>query len=450
MNEEELKALLAKADANYQAIKAKADLADVRMKDAEAKADGMAAKFESQKVEFEKQAAEHKTEMENLKNEIADVEVKFKGFGGPVDQKQQKEQLATAFKNAIGAFVKSAKTSDAQKDASAFKNFVNLHIKAALNLTTTAQGLESIDEVLSREIIERARESYPILGAVGMRNMPRSLREEVLISYPSVQQGIENVAGTTISQTEVQHYDEVVNQVAKVNAKPRITDEAMVGGDLDLYGHLLRLLDDEIGRYLLMQILYGNGATKNMRGILSSSRLNITNVTGESFKPTFGAGARSPDFYPAVGTGVSGGLPATDKATVDWLIDLESLLPTKYLMGAKWYMNRRTLAKVKKLRDADDRPIFALGYMGERMSILGYPVVIDDNMPEFNVANAPFLIFGKLEEAFYISPGDIDSMLLDPYTVDGCTLVKVNKEYFEIVGKNDAIIIGAATTAAAA
>jgi HK97 family phage major capsid protein len=212
---------------------------------------------------------------------------------------------------------------------------------------------------------------------------------------------------------------------------------------------LLRLLDDEVGRYVVNQILFGNGNSKNMRGILSSNRLNLTNTTGESFKPTTGTGARNPDFYPAVGTGVSGGLPATDKATVDWLIDFETALPTAYLAGAKWYMNRVTLGKFKKLRDANDNPVFSAGYMGQPMSINGYPVVLDDYMPNFNVANAPFLIFGKLDSAFYISAGDIDYILLDPYTSDGSTIVKVNKEYFEIVGKNDAIIIGAATTAGA-
>lgn len=445
--DEELKALLAKAQENFDAQAAKAAQADVRLKDAENKNQAIAAEFKAQKEIFETAAKKHAEEIDQLKNQIADFEVKFKGGLVITDQKEEKEKLTLAFKNAVGSFMK-VKTANASSIV--FKDYVEGHIKAALNLTTTGQGLESIDEVLSREIIERARETYPIIGAVGSRNMPRSLREEVLISYPSVQQGIENVAGTTISQTEVQRYAEVVNQVAKVNAKPRITDEAMVGGDLDLYGHLLRLLNDEIGRYLVNQILYGNGGSKNMRGILSSSRFNITNLTGESFKPTIAAsGARNPDFYPALGTGVSGNLPANDVAIVNWLVDLETELPTAYLNGAKWYMNRRTLARFKKVRDADERPIFASGYMGEPMSILGYPVVVDDYMPDIAV-NAPFLIFGKLNEAFYISPGDIDSMLIDPYTVDGCTVVKVNKEYFEIVGKNDAIIIGAATTAGAA
>lgn len=436
----DLEQLLAKANENYEKLR-------VKNVSIESTIEKMDTELKSERELSATQKSQFKAAIDELKNEIADLEVKGNKPQLVLDTKAQELQLKTAVKTAIGSFLRAK--DEAGKDTGRFKSFVVDHVKAALNLTETGVGLESIDQVLSREVTERAREAYPIMGAVGMRNMPRSLREEVLISYPSVQQGIENVAGSTISETEVQKYAEVVNQIAKINAKPRITDEAMSGSDLDLYGQLLRLLDDEVGRYVVNQILFGNGGSKNMRGILSSNRLDLTNTTGESFKPTMGAGARDADYYPAVGTGVAGGLPATDKAIVDWLLDFETVLPTAYLAGAKWYMNRVTLGKFKKLRDANDNPVFTAGYMGQPMSINGYPVVLDDYMPNFNVANAPFIIFGKLDAAFYISKGDIDYILLDPYTSDGSTIVKVNKEYFEIVGKNDAIIIGAATTASA-
>jgi|TARA_R110000764_G_scaffold231623_2_gene323332 HK97 family phage major capsid protein len=433
-----LEELLAKAQENYEKLNTKNVTIESQLK-------LMSDELSSEKALSVTQKNQFNAAIDELKNEIADLEIKGNKPLLVLDTKSQDLQLKTAVRTAIGSFIRAKDESG--KDTGRFKSFVVDHVKDALNLTDAGVGLESIDQVLSREVTERAREAYPIMGAVGMRNMPRSLREEILISYPSVQQGIENVAGTTISETEVQRYAEVVNQIAKINAKPRITDEAMTGSDLDLYGQLLRLLDDEVGRYVVNQILFGNGGSKNMRGILSSNRLDITNTTGKSFKPTIGADARDPDFYPAIGTGVSGGLPATDKAIVDWLIDFETALPTAYLAGAKWYMNRVTLGKFKKLRDANDNPVFTASYMGQPMSINGYPVVLDDHMPNFNVANAPFLIFGKLDSAFYISTGDIDYILLDPYSSDGSTIVKVNKEYFEIVGKNDAIIIGAATTA---
>ncbi len=435
--DEELKALLEKAEGNLTTLKAKQDADAEKIKTLETKNQEL-----TEKIQSAVDGQISKEDYEVLKNEIADLETKV---GKPTVEVKDFDQkaLTLAFKNAVGKYVKSARNKAVPELE--FKDYIEHEIKAALNLSTTGQGLESIAEVLSREIIERAREAYPILGEVRIRNMPRSLREEVLISYPSVQQGIENVAGSSISETDVQRYGEVTNQVAKINAKPRITREAMVGGDLDIYGHLLDLLDDELGRYLVSQVLFGDGTTKNMRGILSSNRLDITNTTGEAWKPTIGAGARDLDHYPAFATGVANNLPATNISIVDWLLDLTVELPTKYLNGAKWYMNRRTLNRFKKVRDADERPIFMNGYMGEGISLLGYPVVIEDNMPDI-AADAPFLIFGALNEAFSMSPGDIDDMLLDPYTVDGCVVVKIDKEYFEIVGKNDAIVIGVATT----
>lgn len=439
---DELKKLLdeanAKADksaAEYASLKAKIEVEETRNSE-------LADQFKTQAKLIEEQKEEYK-------NQIADLELKINSAVVP-GTKVTVAEVKKAAEKALGSIIKKAglrqQSVASQFDAASLKDYLVTNVKAALNLTESGEGLESIDNILSRQIIERARESYPVVGEVGMRNMPRDLREQVLKSFPSVQKGIENVAGTDIAETDVQRYVEVVNKIAKVNAKPRITDEAMLGSDLDLYGHLLRLLDDEIGRYIALQIWYGDGADKNMRGILSSNRINATNLTGESFKPTFGASARSADFFPVMGTGVADGLPVTDVAKVDFLIDITTEIPSKYLQTSKWYMNRRTLGVFRKVRDTDGYPIFANGYKGEPMSILGYPIVIDDDMPNI-AANAPFLVFGDLKQAFYISPGDIDKMLLDPYTVDGCTVVKVDKEVFEMVGANDAIIVAMATTA---
>jgi HK97 family phage major capsid protein len=65
-------------------------------------------------------------------------------------------------------------------------------------------------------------------------------------------------------------------------------------------------------------------------------------------------------------------------------------------------------------------------------------------------ANSTPIVFGDISKAYYINDGDIDKMLLDPYTVDQCTLVKTSKEMIERVGNSDAIKIIACTTNALA
>lgn len=388
--------------------------------------------------------------LDELKSQFSDLETKMKRPVDVVPEDAKKAMKEMASKS-IGAWLKGKDNGTA---ADMFK-FVQTDCAdqfKTLNITNPDEGGRAVAEILSRDVIEYAREYSPILNYVGRKSeMTRNFRELVLVTYPSTQAGIENVAGVDIAETTTQEYKEVKSKEFKVNAKPRITDEAMYGADIDLYGQLIRLLGREISIYLAQQVLYGNGSDKNARGVLSSNRLDITNLTGESFKPTLAAdpaNARNADFFPAKATGVSGGLGATDKAIVDLMIDVVNEMPTEHLNGSVWYMNRKTKGLLEKVRDAEERPIFRSSYMdngGARLMCNGYPVVIDDTMPDVAADSAP-IIFGRLDHAFAINDGDIDKMLLDPYTVDGCTVVKYDKEMFEMVQQSDAIIIVAATT----
>ena len=435
MTPEELKALLEKAVADVSAQKTKnAELAT----QVKALEDKLIVGASDSTLTGEKMA-----EMSEL---IADLQAKVKAPTTEVPD-QAKALKSVAIK-AVGAFVKSGHKSDlfeyvAGHGADQFK---------ALNITNPSEGGLAVAEVLSRDVIEYAREYSPILGEIGRKNMTRNFRELVLITYPSVQEGIENVAGTTIGETTTQEYKEVRAKEFKINAKPRITDEAMYGSDIDIYGQLTRLLGREISIYLAAQVLYGNGTGKACRGILSSNRVDITDLTGESFKPTLAANpalARDADFYPVKPTGVSGAIGADDAAIVDFVIDCANELPTEYLGGAKWYFNRKTKGVFEKVRDADGNPIFRMNYREGGLQLNGYPVVIDDTMPDI-AADSTFAFFGDLSKAFAISNGDIDKMLLDPYSADGCTIIKTDKEFFEIVQQSDAILVLAATANAGA
>lgn len=419
----DIKELLAQANANYESQKAKSEELEAKVKELQEKGD----------VDIE-----NHPKVKELENLIADLEQKSKNLvHQPSDDGKTIRDYTTII---VGKFLKqSHEEKNGGEKSMGFDVFVKSQVKT-LNLTNAGEGAESVANVLSRQIIERAREAYPILGEIGRRNMPRDLREEVLISYPSVQEGIENVAGTAIAETSTQKYAEVKNRICKINAKPRITDEAMYGSDLGLYEHLMRLLDEEIGRYLLMQCLFGNGTGKNMRGILSSNRIS----DDESFKDTIVSDdptqARDVDFYPMYRSGVAASLPVDSVALGDWVIDYISALPTAYLKGAKHYMNRKTAKVFRKARDADGNKLLVKSDAGKGMVLEGYPVVIDDNMPDIAAGSTP-IIFGDLAKAFTISNGAIMKMLLDPYTVDGNTVVKIDQEYYEMIGKNDAIII---------
>lgn len=395
-------------------------------------------------------------QIEELKNELSDITTKFnKALSQPViEEGAEKNALKELVVKSFGSWISGSKSSSSKDFIEHVKSFSEGQFKA-VNITNAADGGLAVAEVLFRDVIEYAREFSPIVSLVKfMPAMTRNFREMVLVSYPSTQEGIENVAGTAIAETTTPTYKEVKSKEFKINAKPRITDEAMYGADIDIYGKLVELLGIQLGVALAAQILYGNGADKNARGILSSNRLDITDGTGESWKPTLAANpanARSADFFPAIGTGVSASLGLDFEAICDYVIDVCNFLPTMYLQGAEWVMNRKTKGLFEKVRNKDGDPIFRNGYInGVNVLLLnGYPVRLDDTYPDV-AADKPFATFGRLDRAFAINNGDVNKMLLDPYSVDGCTVIKTDKEYFEMIQNSDAIVVCVATANAGA
>jgi len=133
------------------------------------------------------------------------------------------------------------------------------------------------------------------------------------------------------------------------------------------------------------------------------------------------------------------------KSKVDFIIKAMAKLPRKYRQNAKWYMNENTKVMLELVRDANNLPIFRADYRTGEFVLNGKPVVIDDTMPNV-AANSLFAMYGDLSKAFMMNNGDIDKMLVDPYSEDGCTVIKMDKEFFEMVGHSDAIIVCCATT----
>ncbi len=392
-----------------------------------------------------------KSSIKELEDEVSDVRTKArKSVADDLSGNEKQKLHETLIKPSVGAWLKETKSLEGKTEFFAYvKSNVGERLKT-LNITNADEGGRAVAEVLSRDVIEYAREYSPVLGEVGRKpSMTRNFRELVLVTYPSVQEGIENVAGVTVAETTTQEYKEVKSKEFKVNAKPRITDEAMYGADIDLYGDLIRLLGREVTIYLAAQVLYGDGTGKNCRGILSSNRIDITDGTGESWKSTLAANpdnARDADYFPTYSTGVDGALGSDDEAIVNLFIDLANTLPSQWLPGSKFYMNRTTKGVIEKIRDADNHPIFLNSYReGGMLMLNGYPVVIDDTLPDIASDSTP-IIFGNLGAAFALNDGDIDKMLIDPYTVDDCTVVKYAKEMFEMIQNSDAILVVAATT----
>ena len=449
---EEIGQLVEKASQNYDTVvKQNQDILE--------KLKTQGEKFESLKGDFDKlkeggdaDALQKLADaMEECRTEMDSIADKLKDPVHAISDEKQKEALKTVAKKAIGDFYKQG----AKMQTPDFFDFIQNNAEAqckTLNITNPAQGGLAVAEVLDRDVMDYARDYSIILTLVGRKtSLTRSYRQMIKITYPSVAEGIENVAGTVPAETSTQTYTEVKSKEFKLYVSPRITNEALYGTDIDVYSDLIQSLGEEIGIYLSAQIYYGDGQDKNCRGMLSSNRLDVTDGTGESWKPTLtpdGTGARKPDFFPAFPTGVDGAIGTSDKEIVDWLISFRRKLNSRYRGNAKWVMHEDTVEMLEKVRDADERPIFKVDYRtDDGIMLFGKPVLIDNTLPVMEAGeDRPFVIYGDIGRAFVINNGDIDQMILDPYTKKGSTIVYMEKEYFEMVQRSDAIIIGVATT----
>ncbi|MBY5797768.1 phage major capsid protein [Rhizobium leguminosarum] len=102
--------------------------------------------------------------------------------------------------------------------------------------------------------------------------------------------------------------------------------------------------------------------------------------------------------------------------TADALKSLVWALRAPYRAGAAWLMNSNTAGTIDKLKNENQDYIWRDGLSaGAQPSLLGYPVEIDENMPDIGAGGYP-IAFGNLKRAYVIVDKAGYKLLQDPYT----------------------------------
>lgn len=100
----------------------------------------------------------------------------------------------------------------------------------------------------------------------------------------------------------------------------------------------------------------------------------------------------------------------------DALINMVAALKSQYRRGAVWLMNRNTAGVVRKFKDAEGRYMWTDSLVeGLPSTLLGYPVEIDDDMPDVGT-NALPIAFGNVNRAYTIIEKPGIKFLPDPYS----------------------------------
>lgn len=135
--------------------------------------------------------------------------------------------------------------------------------------------------------------------------------------------------------------------------------------------------------------------------VARASGISLGQAIGQYF--VTGTGTNQPEgVQPGAAVGKQGAAGQTTTVTGDDLIDLYHSLVSGYRGRGFWFMLDATLAKVRKLKDAQNQYIWQPGLQaGIPDSLLGRPVITDPNMPAM-AANAKSILFGDFSRYYVI------------------------------------------------
>lgn len=121
-------------------------------------------------------------------------------------------------------------------------------------------------------------------------------------------------------------------------------------------------------------------------------------------------------------TGSAGGFKAAGSGPEEVFIDTIHSLKAPYQANARFYMTRATLGEVRKIKDADGRPLFMWdGTMPA--TIAGEPFTIFQDMPTI-ATDSYSIAYGDLQAAYQVVDRAGLQVLRDPYST------KPNVEFF--------------------
>jgi HK97 family phage major capsid protein len=190
--------------------------------------------------------------------------------------------------------------------------------------------------------------------------------------------------------------------VYEIYAKPQISQKLLDDSQIDVGEWLIAKISEKIALLENEAFVNGDGDEKPL-GFLSVE-------SEDKEKRDFG---KLQHFF----SGASGKFSDNDSA-VSILVDMVCSLKPIYVKRAKWVMPRSALAEIRKLRNTDGSYLWQPTLSEASPStLLGYPLIIDDDMPQLvENTDSTSIAFGDFYSGYQIVDRQDLKILRDPYT----------------------------------
>ncbi|MGV6839067.1 MAG: phage major capsid protein [Planktomarina sp.] len=218
---------------------------------------------------------------------------------------------------------------------------------------------------------------------------------DVLIDHSEVGTGWSTEA-SAVTETASPSIDRISIALHELSAMPKASQRLLDDSAFDVDMWLAGRIADKFARSEASAFVSGDGVDKP-KGFLSHTIVdNASWAWGD---------------IGYVPTGVSGDLNGGDG-----IIDLVYALGAEYRANGTFVMNSKTAGTVRKLKDNDGRFLWSDGLAaGEPARLLGYPVVIAEDMPDIS-AGSYSIAFGDFAKGYTVAERPDMRVLRDPFS----------------------------------
>jgi HK97 family phage major capsid protein len=319
----------------------------------------------------------HEAEQDSLNAQIAAL--RFNGTPGRQAAGASREARA-----ALGAYIKTGSMAETAALP-----------RSQMTIGSDPDGGYFVPDELSTELISIARNAVAMRGLAAVRTITgASLKQPI---------NLHGMGSGWVGETQ-DRPAQVAPKLAlieftprEVYANPAVSQSLLDDSAINLADFLTGEISDEFAIQEGTAFLNGTGVTMP-RGLLTYDIV----AAADADRP-FGRFQYVPGGDPFVAAGA------------DALKTLVFTLKAKYRLGASWMMNSLTASVVATFKDGEGRYLWVPALNATPGTLLGYPVVIDEGMPDV-ASNAFPIAFGDFKRGYMIVDREGVRILRDPLT----------------------------------
>ena len=221
---------------------------------------------------------------------------------------------------------------------------------------------------------------------------------DVLIDRGDLGSGWSTEAGT-VGESGTPSIERISIPLHELSALPKASQRLLDDSAFDIDGWLAGRIAQKFATAEAAAFVTGDGVNKP-KGFLTHAAVDQDAWTWGSLG--------------YVATGNAGDFNATNPA--DPIIDVVYSLGAEYRANATFVLNSKTAGRIRKLKDADGRFIWADGLSaGEPARLLGYPVLVAEDMPDI-ADGAAAIAFGDFAAGYTVAERPDLRILRDPFS----------------------------------